>query len=184
MADSFLGEIRIFSFNYAPAEWAFCNGVTLSIQQNAALYSILGITYGGDGKATFQLPDLMGNVAAGVGTTPDQALGKVTGAASVTVSSSTMASHNHQVMATHAIGTALTTTPGATSLLTSCANTTAPYTMVKVFSDADAPNVTLNSSAIGIGPVGSVSVAPHENRQPYLALNFCISLAGTYPSYS
>jgi len=185
MADSFIGEIRIFGFNYAPYDWAYCTGTTLSVQQFTPLFALIGKTYGGDGKTTFNLPNLQGMVVAGVGATPDTALGKVVGTESVSINYDSMANHNHQAMAVARNGTALTATPSATSLPMGCANTSPPgYVSVKVFSDTTPPNTTLNSSAIGIGPVGGVAVAlPHENRQPYLALNFCISLAGTFPSF-
>lgn len=172
--DSYIGEIRIFGGNFAPRDWAFCNGQLLPISQNTALFSILGTTYGGDGISNFALPDLRGRAPIhqgnGPGLTP-RSLGEVGGASSVTLIESEMPNHNHAPRSqstankTSPIGNVWANTDGRGS----------PF----VYSDSQ-PNTQMNPQAIQ--PTGGSQA--HNNMQPYLGLNFIISLTGTYPPHS
>ncbi len=159
----FLAEIRIVSFNYAPRGWAECNGQLLPINQNQALFSLLGTTYGGDGRVNFALPDLRGRVAMHTGASFTQ--GQVGGETAHTLTTAELPTHTHPVTA-----------------LTGAATTNAPAgNRLAVQDNLYAPPanlVTLEPSAVtSIG--GS---QPHENRQPYLAVKFCIALIGIFPS--
>jgi microcystin-dependent protein len=171
MADPFVAEIRIFPFNFAPKGWAFCNGQILPLSQNTALFSLLGTTYGGDGKSNFALPDLQGAVPLHVGgnqpgpglSTYD--LGQSGGTDTVTLLTTETPVHTHSVTA-QTIDQGDNRIPGPTLNL---GNT-------QMYSTA-APNATLDPSAVSI--VGSGQ--PHNNLMPYLTLNFCIALQGVYP---
>jgi microcystin-dependent protein len=169
MTEPFLGEIRLFPYNFAPRGWAFCQGQILSIAQNTALFSLLGTTYGGNGQTTFALPDLRGRVPVSSGQGPGLSfytLGEEAGVESVTLSQQQMPQHNHQVQVNNA-GSATGRPSGAYPGQTS-GNAYAPSTDGTTF----APQAISNSG-------GS---QPHENRQPYLALNYCIALEGIFPS--
>lgn len=179
--DPYIGEIRCFGFNFAPVEWAFCNGQLLSIAQNTALFSILGTTYGGNGTSTFALPNLQGRSPMhwGTGNTGlNTVIGEPIGDTTVTLTSDEMPRHSHTIYATtvqSGAGAAeRTAAPQAdgTSYLseTSGGNAYQPAPTT--------PNTPFSNNAIAtVG--GSLS---HENMQPYLCLNFCISLYGLYPS--
>jgi microcystin-dependent protein len=165
MAEPFLSEIRLFSFNFPPKGWAFCNGQFLPINQNQALFSLLGTTYGGNGQTTFALPDLRGRCAmhedGGAFT-----LGSAGGAESVTITQQTMPQHIHSLVAATANGD----TPVAVG------------NMLASFNNGyRTPGATLKamepSSVTNVG--GS---QPHNNMAPYLAINFCIALQGIFPS--
>jgi microcystin-dependent protein len=173
MGDQYLGEIRIFSFNFPPKDWAFCNGQILSIQQNAALFSLLGTSYGGNGQTTFALPNLQSRVPIHMGQgsgLSGYTLGQIGGVEAVTVDSSQMPAHTHIASASSA--TANTTTASG-NLLGDVASPATVY----------GPPGALTTLASGsIGTAGNSQ--PHENRQPYLALNFCIALFGIFPSRS
>lgn len=165
--DQFLGEIRIFGFDYAPQGWAKCNGALMSISQNQALFSLLGTVYGGNGVTTFGLPNLMGRVPIHWGQgpgLPQYVLGQQAGYPTHVLSAAETPQHNHVLSAS-------TAGPNQPSVAGGVwANNTNAYV------DA-APNATMQS--------GSLSVAggqPHENMSPYLALNFCIAISGFYPS--
>ena len=159
--DPFLGEIRLFSMSYAPKGWAACQGQMLSVQSNAALFSLLGTLYGGDGTSTFALPDLRGKAPVYGGTTYIQ--GKAAGEENHTLALSEMPEHTHIVSAsTNAVDA--TSPKNAT-----WANTAGGY--------AAAADAVLNPAAISI--VGGNE--PHNKMQPYLALNFCIATQGIYP---
>jgi microcystin-dependent protein len=173
MTDQYIGEIRTFGFNFAPYQWATCDGQLLSISQNTALFSLLGTNFGGNGTSTFGLPDLRGNVpmhwGQGVGLSP-YVIGENAGQESVTITSGTMASHNHGLQA--ALGTqAAIPNPSAWLGLADPA---------KMYVASGTPNVQLAQSAIGMGPPGGGQA--HENRQPLLVITFCIALSGIYPS--
>jgi len=169
MAEQFLSEIRIMSFNFAPKGWAFCNGQILPIQQNQALFSLLGVTYGGNGVQTFGLPNLQGRVPL---YTDNNAfpLGAYAGIDSVTLISSDLPTHMHTILATQS--PASTTEPTAQSLAV------AADALGNVYASAAQPNTVMAPQAIGIAG-GS---QPHTNMQPYLSLNFCIAMSGIYPS--
>lgn len=173
MADPYVGEIRAFGFNFAPVGWAFCNGQLLSIAANTALFSIVGTYYGGNGTSNFALPNLQSNVPLGqgngVGLSP-YSIGEEVGSPSVTVNMNEMAAHNHAAQGSTEAGDD-TATPSANATL----GLSAPDPIYsKVATD---PLVAFSPKAIG--PTGGGQ--PHENRQPYLAVNFCISLQGVFP---
>ncbi len=170
--DPFVAEIRIFPFNFAPRGWAFCDGQILPISQNTALFSLLGTTYGGDGRSNFALPNMQGNAPMHPGQGPGLSLhdlGETGGSDTVTLLESEMPNHSHAWMASKADGI-----------------------------DTNANNELL-SKGIGIGqyaPAGSLTQLdpnaitpaggdqPHNNLQPYLTLNFCIALQGVFPPRS
>jgi microcystin-dependent protein len=166
VSDPFVGEIRIFAFNFAPKNWAQCNGQLLPIAQNQALFSLLGVTYGGNGIQTFALPNLQGRTTMGVG---DLAQGTALGTEVETLTVAQMPAHTHALAAT--TSTANATAPSGAFFASS---PTAPYRMGGTTTVAlDANNV---SSAGGL--------QPHNNMQPYAVLNCCISLFGIFPSRS
>lgn len=168
MSTPFLSEIRIMSFNFAPKGWALCNGQTLPINQNQPLFALLGTTYGGNGQTTFALPDLRGRVAVGMG--QGHTLGERGGEEAHTVIQSEMPAHIHPAQAdakqgNNTVGNmngAYIANTGSSALFSSGSNN-----MAAMF-----PQMV---SSIG----GS---QPHENRQPYLTLSFCIALQGIFPS--
>ena len=172
MSAPFVAEIRMFPFNFAPKGWAMCAGQLLPISQNTALFSLLGTTYGGDGKSNFALPDLMGNVAihtdqySGGGQFP---LGSTSGSQNVTLLSTEMPAHTHTVQVDTAVFNTTSTSPS--NNLLSNASPSLIYTNT-------AQNVTMNVQMISIAG-GSL---PHNNMQPTLTLNCCIALQGVYPA--
>lgn len=164
MADPFLSEIRIFSFDFPPRGWAECNGQLLPISQNQALFSLLGTTYGGNGVTNFALPELRGRVPMHVGS--GFSLGQRAGEEVHTLLSAEMPAHTHQAKAS---GNGPTVTAPTGNFWASNTGFTAYGT---------AGNTSMSPQAIGnIG--GSQA---HENRSPYLTLNYCIALSGIYPS--
>jgi len=167
MAEPFLAEIRIVSFNYPPKGWAFCNGQLLPINQNQALFSLLGTTYGGDGRVTFGLPNLQGRVPIHVG--PADALGELGGAETVTLAASELPAHAHVALAD--AGVAISASPAGNLLAKK------PRFGADVYTG---PSDLTPLSAASVGPAGGGQ--PHWNMQPYLALNFVIALQGIYPS--
>ena len=169
--ETFLGEIRMFAGNFAPTGWAFCQGQLLPIAQNQALFSLLGTTYGGDGRTTFALPDLRGRVPVGFGQGPglsNRVIGEQFGSELVTLNINQMPSHNHTVNAV--------TTEGNQNLPTNSlpANT---KTLDKEYSDANA-NTTMKATMVN--PTGGSQ--PFGVSQPSLGVNFIIALQGIYPS--
>jgi microcystin-dependent protein len=173
MTDPFLAEIRIFGGNYAPTGWALCNGQLMSISQNTALFSLLGTTYGGDGRSTFGLPNLQGSAPMQQGQGPglsQRYLGEQGGETSVTLLQSEMATHTHRPMACDASGDS--NTPGNAVW----AQSTNGRVAVNLYSPT-APDVMMAPQAIG--PAGGGQ--PHNNMQPYLTLSFIIALQGIFP---
>jgi microcystin-dependent protein len=171
MSDPFLAEIRIFPFNFAPKGWAFCDGQKMPISQNTALFSLLSVTYGGDGKSNFALPDLQGRVAMhpGEGAGLSQhVLGEAAGTETVTLLQTEMPAHTHTLMAQASPADSSVGTNGALARVSGAT----PYVP-----PAGAPVVAMNPQAIA--PVGQD--LPHNNLQPYLTLNFCIALQGVFP---
>lgn len=164
--DPFVGEISMFSYNWAPQGWALCNGAQLNITQNAALYSLLGTRFGGNGSTTFNLPDLRGRTP--YGTTNPNSTGQSAGAESVTLTAGAMPLHAHTLYASSANATK-GVAAGANDLLgtTSAQPIYAPNTSTPV---------QLNPSTVSI-----VGGQAHENMQPSLVVNFCIALLGMYP---
>jgi len=164
MGTPFMSEIKLISWNFSPKGWAFCNGQFLPINQNQALFSLLGTTYGGNGQTTFALPDLRGRVPIHFGS--GFTLGQAGGQPAHTVTQAEMPAHNHFVGATNA---AATVRPGGGNLL---ASTSSP--IYGAFA-----NLTTLSPA-SITNVGGSQ--PHNNMQPYLCINFIIALQGAFPS--
>lgn len=178
MSEPFLGQLALFSFNFAPKGWALCNGQLLPINQNQALFSLLGTTYGGNGQTTFALPDLRGRTPIHMGS--QFTLGQRAGAESHTLVMTEMPSHSHQMNAHGGAATsgALVTPAAGNSLAQTYAvqpgGVMAP---VSRFSNA-AASATLNAAALSSTGGGQ----PHENRQPFVTINFCIALTGIFPS--
>lgn len=169
MSDPYIGEIRSFGFNFAPVGWAQCNGQLLSIASNTALFSILGTTYGGDGKSTFALPNLQGNVSMGAGKgsgLADRTLGESGGTVTETLTIQQVPSHNHPVNAQAGDG-----------------NKPAPADNFwaqdlggsKEYGDSG-PSQMAAGTVVAAG-----GGQPHNNLQPYLVLNYCIALQGVFP---
>ena len=168
--DPFVAEIRIFPFNFPPKGWAFCDGQILPLSQNTALFSLLGTTYGGDGKSNFGLPNMQGNApmhpGQGPGLSPHD-LGETGGSETVTLLQSEIPSHSHNMMASNADSTSQSP---AGQLLAGGIGGIAFY-------GPPPPLVQLSQNALT--PAGGSQ--PHNNLQPYLTLNFCIALQGVYP---
>jgi microcystin-dependent protein len=168
MSECFLGEVRLAGFNYAPLGWAACNGAVISIAENSALYNLIGTIYGGDGQATFGLPDLRGRIPIHQGNLAgggNYVIGQVGGVETVTVTPNQIAAHNHLLMASSAV--ASSNTPG---------NQTAGD--VGIYSNR-APNKSMNPGMVSPAQGGNL---PHDNMQPYLALNWIIAMVGVYPT--
>lgn len=174
MADPFIAEIRIFPFNFAPLGWAFCDGQLLPISQNTALFSLLGTTYGGDGKTTFALPDLQGRAPMHPGQGPGLSLhdlGESQGSDTTTLLASEMPVHNHTLMASSQPGE--DATPAGEALARSVG--------ASLYHTNTAQNlVQLGQEALTVAGSG----LPHNNMQPYLTMNFCIALQGIFPPRS
>ena len=169
--DPFVAEIRIFGFNFAPKGWAFCDGQLLPLSQNTALFSLLGTTYGGDGKSNFALPDMQGNAPMHPSQGPGLSLhdlGETGGSQTVTLLQSEIPSHSHSMMASNS--DSISQSPAA-SLLAGGVGGISLY-------GAPPPQVQLSVNAIA--PVGGG--LPHNNMMPYLTLNFCIALQGVFPA--
>ncbi|MFF2051228.1 phage tail protein [Leifsonia sp. NPDC058194] len=173
MTDQFVGEIRLGAFNFPPTGWAFCRGQLVAISQNTALFSLLGTNFGGDGKATFALPDLRGAVPIGTGYDPtslgDVPLGMAGGAPTVQLLQSEIPVHTHGVQVTPTAGTTGTAAGSSFAVPRTGRATEAAY--------GTAGTVPLAQDAFGAAG-GS---QPHNNLQPYLALNFIIALQGIFP---
>ena len=163
MAEPFLSEIRIMSFNFAPKGWALCNGQLLPINQNQALFSILGTTYGGDGRVNFGLPNLQGRSPVHVGN--GIALGEIGGETSHTLNISELSAHNHVP-----VGSANPPSSGSAA-----GQIWATFAINEFNSTFDS---AMNPACIT--PTGGSQ--PHENMSPYLVLNFIIALQGIFPS--
>lgn len=173
MSDQFVGEIRIFGFNFPPTGWALCNGQLMSISQNTALFSLLGTTYGGDGKSTFALPNLQGRAPLQPGQGPGLSLrdlGETGGETNVTLIQSEMPLHTHgPLQASTSAGTQQApgnAVWGTSQVLRQGVNLYTPN-----------PGSPMNPAAISAAG-GSL---PHNNLPPYLVLNFCIALQGIFP---
>ena len=168
MADFFLSEIRIMSFNFAPRGWALCNGQLLPINQNQALFSLLGTTYGGDGRVNFALPDMRSRTPIHFGN--GHTLGERAGTESITLATTNLPAHTHTL---GVVGggsvSGNVTAPGGKLLASSNPNN---------FYTNASPNTTLNAGTIS----STGGNQAHENRQPFLTLNFCIALQGVFPS--
>ena len=167
MAEPYVGEIRMFASNFAPVGWAFCEGQLLPIAENETLFQLIGTTYGGDGESTFGLPDLRGRIPIHQGN--GFLLAQTGGAEAITLSTTQIPAHSHPLLAT--ANTATSNAPASNLLAATTGATTFAY-------GTDAPIVPL--TAASIGPAGGSE--PHTNFQPYLCINFIISLFGIFPS--
>jgi microcystin-dependent protein len=167
VSEPFLGQISLFPYNFAPRGWALCNGQILSIAQNTALFSLLGTTYGGNGQTTFALPDLRGRVPISSGQGPgltNYTLGEVGGNETVSLNVNQNAAHSHLASVTNgasAGGRPAGTVPSAGGAYAAAGDGS-------TFSPSFIANAGGNQ--------------PHENRQPYLVLNYCIAVEGIFPS--
>src|SRR5437870_4948174 len=171
MADPFVAEIRIFPFNFAPKGWAFCDGQIMPISQNTALFSLLGTTYGGDGKSNFALPNMQGNAPMHPGQGPGLSLhdlGESGGTETVTLLESEIPAHTHTMSASTQPGE--DPTPGPAEAL-------ARSVGASLYQSTTIPAVTMSPNAIAVAG-GNL---PHNNMMPYLTLNCCIALQGVYP---
>ena len=173
MADPFLGQISIFSFPFAPKGWAFCNGQIMSIQQNAALFALLGTTYGGNGQSTFGLPNLQGRTAISFGQDPGSGIvytqGETAGEANHTLLTQEMPQHNHF----------LVVNPTAANNIDPAGSDLAASSCTKLASAYGATiNTTMNAQAI----LNNGNSQPHNNLQPYLTVSICICIQGVFPS--
>ena len=170
MADPFVAEIRIFPFNFAPKGWAWCNGQLMPLSQNTALFSLLGTTYGGNGKSNFALPDLQGRAPMHPGQGPGLSLhdlGEESGSETVTLLESEVPAHTHALRAATDQGDVIVPSPNAALALSS--------------------GGTIYAPASGLVPMGFQALppaggdAPHNNMMPYLTFYFCIALQGVFP---
>ena len=169
MSEPFLAEVRIVGFNFAPRGWAFCDGQILPINQNQSLYSLLGTTYGGDGRTSFALPDLRGRTPIHVGRSNGgerHDLGSKSGEETHTLSANEMPQHDHVLQATNNPAT-----------VTSAAGHVLGRVTSDVYTDLDSSVNLASGTSLNVG-----GGQAHENMQPYLALNFCIALQGLFPS--
>jgi microcystin-dependent protein len=173
MSDQFVAEIRIFPFYFAPTGWAFCDGQLMPISQNTALFSLLGTTYGGDGKSTFALPDLQGSAPMQPGQGQGLSLrdlGEMSGVEMITLLVSEIPLHTHTITTMSDPGTFQVGAPNR--VLARSANATAYQTNTS----ANLQPMAFQSLALAGGGL------PHNNMQPYLTLNFCIALQGIFPA--
>jgi microcystin-dependent protein len=177
MSSPFVGEIRPFGFNFAPRNWALCNGQLIAIQQNTALFSILGTYYGGNGTTNFALPNLQAYTPLGVGQglgLSDYVQGEILGAANVTLLTSEIPAHGHTLNCG-------VLTPPNTAQNVASPSSTAFFGLSgpnNTYSDVATPNTTFHPTMIGL----TGGSQPHSNQQPYLAVSFCICLSGVFPS--
>jgi microcystin-dependent protein len=165
MASPFLGEIKMVSFNYPPKGWAFCNGQIMSLQQNQALFALLGTTYGGNGQNTFGLPNMQGRVAMHLGGNLGLVIGQVGGEQTHTLLTTEMPAHSHQAQS------------GGTGVATALSTGNVPGQSSQPFYS---PNATTTLTPSGMGTTGGSQ--PHNNMAPYLVISFVIALAGIFPS--
>lgn len=172
MSEPFLAEVRMVGFNFAPIGWAFCDGQILPINQNQSLYSLLGTTYGGDGRISFALPDLRGRTPIHVGRSDggaDHGLGQKSGEETHTLSVNEMPQHDHPLHGIDEPASGRTDQPAGTFLSKAASD---------LYSTEASNLLSLGSGTIANAGGGQA----HENMQPFLAVNFCIALTGLFPS--
>ena len=188
MSDPFLGEIRIVGFNFAPRDWSMCQGQTVSISQNTALFSLLGTTFGGDGVSNFKLPDFQGRSPVGMGTGAGLSQivqGEQSGSENVTLALSQMPAHTHVAQATVGVpavaaSTNVAAAPSETTVLGPISAGGRPGTLYST----DAPNTNLKpfNAPVTVGAAGGSQ--PMNIRNPFLGTNFVIAMSGIFPSRS
>jgi microcystin-dependent protein len=175
MASPFIGQIAQFGGNFAPLGWAFCDGSLQSIDQNTALFSLLGTTYGGDGQTTFALPDLRGRIPIGIGQGPglsNYVIGEYGGTESVTLTAAQAPAHTHSLQASSTSpNSASTVTPGSSVVLAAGGQAVAPYA-----GSASSPAPLAQTTGASVGG------QPHNNIMPTMYCNYIIALEGIYPS--
>jgi len=180
MSDPFIGEIRPWACNFAPRGWAMCQGQTMQIAQNSALFALIGITYGGNGQTNFCLPNLMNKIPIhmgnGNGLTPRQ-IGSTGGTTQEALSIAQMPPHNHLINAVDSISSVSTPADNVFSKVSykSGRDSLYPNSYIESLQNTSS---SLNTAALT--PTGSST--PHDNRQPFLTLNYCIALMGIWPS--
>ena len=177
MSSPFLGEIRAFGFNFAPKGWAMCNGQQLAIQTNAALFSLLGTFYGGNGVTTFALPDLRGRGAVNQGQGPglsNYIIGEQTGTETVTLVSTQMPQHNHLWAANNALGDH----PSPSGNFLAGARIPTNNTPVPTYAAPGGATVPLAANTLALAGQSQA----HNNMMPYLVVTYCIALQGIFPS--
>jgi microcystin-dependent protein len=176
MSQPFVGEIRLFAGNFAPAGWEFCNGQSLSIAQNETLFQLIGTTYGGDGISTYALPNLQSRVPVHTGGAQGYVLGQTGGAEQVALTTQQMPQHTHAAVASANPGD--TNVPGNTTILASMG----PSGIAQVPAYLP-PNVANTQVALNNATVAAAGGnQPHSNIQPYLTVSYIISLYGIFPS--
>jgi microcystin-dependent protein len=171
MDQPYVGEIRLFAGNFAPVGWMFCEGQTLPISENEVLFQLIGTTYGGDGEETFNLPNLASRVPVHMGTGPDGTtyqIGEMAGTEQETLTVQQIPNHTHPLTAS--------TTPGTQANPSGAVLAQTPASITPYIEDT--PSVSMAAGAIG----GAGGSQPHENTQPFLCINFIISLFGVFPS--
>lgn len=171
MSEPFLAEVRIVGFNFAPRGWAFCDGQILPINQNQSLYSLLGTTYGGDGRTTFALPDIRGRAPIHVGRSDgggEHRLGQKSGEETHTLAANEMPQHQHLLQAS----------TSDTGRVTEAAGHILGKGASDLYSDVTSGQIPMGSGSV----VNAGGGQAHNNMQPYLALNYCIALRGLFPS--
>ncbi len=166
MGSPYVGEIRMVGFNFAPVNWAFCNGALMAIDQNETLFTLIGTTYGGDGQQTFGLPDLRSRVPVHIGNS--SLIGTLAGVESVTLTAPQLPVHSHAALCNS----------GAANNANPTGNYWANWSDQQFSDAAPAPSGTLNAQAVG----NAGGSQPHDNMVPFLAINFIISLFGIFPS--
>ncbi|HEY0860380.1 MAG TPA: tail fiber protein [Pseudoxanthomonas sp.] len=179
MTEPYIGQIQLLGFNFAPTNWAFCNGATLPISQNTALFSLIGTIYGGNGQTTFQLPNFSGRAGCQQGNGPGlspRSLGETFGVDTVTLTSNQIPQHNHGVNAySQTAPGSGSHAPVANGGLSFLATSTSSRTFIATPLNTQlAPNMLQQNQGGG---------QPHQNQQPYLGVNFSIALQGVYPSF-
>jgi microcystin-dependent protein len=169
MSDPYVGEVRLVGFNFAPVGWQLCNGQLLAISENSTLFNLIGTTYGGDGQSTFALPDLRGRVPIhqGSGAGQSYVMGQMGGVESVTINSNTYPTHTHSLQES---------TQNQSPVANPSNNAVGGN--LRIYSN-QAPTTAMSNAMISVASGGS---QPHDNIQPYQAMNWIISLFGIYPS--
>jgi microcystin-dependent protein len=173
VSSPFIGEIRMFGGNFAPAGWVFCNGQLMPIAENDALFTLIGTTYGGDGQETFGIPNLQSRVPIHAGTGSDGVtyqLGEMAGSESVTLTTQQIPNHTHPWLAS--LNPATQSNPAG--------QVTASNSPINIYRTLVPPPPMVNMAANMIAPVGGSQ--PHANLQPYLAISYIMSLFGIFPS--